>query len=186
MPVRALAPALLAALALAVAACGGGGDGSARAATPVQVRLRTPTDGGTVTQRHVTVRGTVSPAGAEVRIMGRLAEVAAGAFAMDVALERGGNVIDVSATRPGSAPAFTTARVTYDDRVTVPPLVGRDPDRAKNRLEDLGLQVDSRHGGPFYDGLLSGDPEVCSARPAAGARLRPGTTVALVWARRCD
>jgi hypothetical protein len=177
----------LLALPLAVAALAGCGDRGAASGSAPQVRLRmsSPADGRTVHASTVEVRGTVRPRGARVRVAGRAAAVEDGAFAVTVPLATGANVIDVAATRPGARTALAALRVVRDDRVTVPALVGDDPDVARARLRELGLEVREERGGGFFDRLLPGASEVCASRPDAGARLARGARVTVVWAKRC-
>lgn len=181
MPRPAFAAPVLAAAVLA--ACGGAGNhaGGGR----VQLRLDSPRDGAVVRAAVVEVRGTVRPSGAVVQVAGRPAGVSGGHFSVVVPLSSGANVIDVSATADGAAPALAALRVVRDDRVTVPALVGRDPDVAQAHLEDLGLRVSRRRGGSFFDPLVPAAPRVCSVTPRAGSRLERGARVTLVWARHC-
>jgi Glucodextranase, domain B/PASTA domain len=170
------------ALAAPLAACGGGNAG---AGGHVQLHLASPGDGAIVRAAVVEVRGTVRPRGAAVEVAGQAAGVSNGSFSAVVPLSSGANVIDVAATAPGARPAIAALRVSRDDRVTVPSLVGSDPDFARARLEDLGLKVKRERGGSFFDPLIPAAPRVCSVTPKAGSRLDRGARVTIVWARHC-
>ena len=105
---------------LAVVGCGGDDPPVQRALVPVVLEVAEPSDEAVVRADSVQVRGTVSPPGAAVRVAGRAAEVDGGSFAAKVALEPGANVIDVTATARGRAPALTALRVTRDCRSRCP------------------------------------------------------------------
>jgi hypothetical protein len=179
-------PALAATLAAAtaLAACGGTTE-RPRPAAHVHLSLDGPSDGAVVRGTVVEVRGTVRPRGAAVEVGGRPAEVTGGAFSAIVPLSSGANVIDVAATARDARPVTAAVRVQRDDRVTVPALVGGDPDVAQARLEDLGLKVRIKRGGDFFDPLVPASPKVCEVRPGRGSRVEPGTVVTVVWARLC-
>jgi hypothetical protein len=168
--------------AAGLAACGG-----AKADPPARVRLalNSPGDGAVVRGDIVEVRGTVRPSSASVEVAGHPAAVSGGAFSVVVQLGAGTNVIDVAATAPDARPALAALRVTRDDRVTVPALAGQDPEVAQARLEGLGLKVDRRRGGSFFDPLIPAAPRVCAIHPRSGTRLNRGSHVTMVWARRC-
>ena len=175
-----LAAVVLAAAGLA--ACGGAKtDPPAR----VQLSLDSPGDGAVVRGDIVEVRGTVRPRGASVEVAGHRAAVDGGAFSVVVPLGAGTNVIDVAATAAHARPALAALRVTRDDRVTVPALAGQDPDVAQARLEGLGLKVDRRRGGSFFDPLIPAAARVCTIHPRAGTRLNRGSHVTMVWAHHC-
>jgi len=178
----ALAAALVAATALM--GCGATTQ-RPRPVTHVRLSLAGPSDGAVVRGTVVEVRGTVRPSGAAVEVAGRPAQVSGGAFSAIVPLETGANVIDVAATARDARPAVAALRVQRDDRVTVPVLVGADPGVAQTKLEDLGLKVDLKRGGDFFDPLVPAAPRVCTVRPRQGSRLARGTLVTVVWARLC-
>jgi hypothetical protein len=182
VPRLALALAALSAAAL-LAACGGSAKRSGSA--HVRLSLASPGDGVVVRAAVVEVRGTVRPATAAVEVAGRPAAVKGGAFDVVVPLDTGANVLDVAATAAGARPAVAALRVRRDVRVTVPDLVGSDPDVAQARLENLGLQVSRERGGGFFDPLIPEAPRVCSLSPRAGSRVDPRSQVTLVWARHC-
>jgi hypothetical protein len=174
---------LLLAAGLALSACGE----TPRPATEPRVKLKldAPDDGGSILTERVAVRGTVTPADAAVRVAGEDADVSDGAFAAEVALQPGGNVIDVTATSPGRRPATDAVRVTRDMRVAVPNVVGRKPEDADAALRKTGLTSVEERGGSWIDRLLPGGIEVCATRPAAGTLLDKGTRVTLETARDC-
>jgi hypothetical protein len=171
--------------ALALAACGDGGGGGAGGTSRVELSLASPGDGTVVRAAIVEVRGTVRPSGAAVEVAGRAAAVRGGQFDAVVPLSVGANVIDVAADAPGARPAVLALRVQRDDRVTVPQLVGDDPDVVQAHLEDLGLKVRSQRGGGFFDPIIPEAKRVCSLSPGPGSRVEPGTRVKMVWARHC-
>lgn len=121
--VRLLAPAAVGIAALALAACGsgsgndGGNAGQSQAAQrtpsqPLKVQVTYPSDGTEVDTKTVKVRGTVTPAGASVAVLGQPAKVANGSFAAKVRLaDMGDNPIDVVATKAGLAPGNATVTV---------------------------------------------------------------------------
>jgi hypothetical protein len=174
---------LLLAAGLALSACGE----TPRPATEPRVKLKldAPDNGGSILADRVAVRGTVTPADAAVRVAGEDAEVSDGAFTAQVALQPGGNVIDVTASSPGQRPATDAVRVIRDMRVPVPKVVGRTPDDAVTALRTAGLTSVEERGGSWIDRLLPGDIEVCATRPEAGVLLDKGSRVTLETARNC-
>jgi hypothetical protein len=175
---------LLLAAGLALCACGE----APRPATEPRVKLKldAPDNGGSILADRVAVRGTVTPADAAVRVAGEDAEVSDGAFTYQVALQPGGNVIDVTATSPGRRPATDAVRVIRDMRVPVPNVVGRTPEDAVTALRTAGLTAVEERGGSWIDRLLPGGIEVCATRPGAGVLLDKGTRVTLETARNCS
>ena len=158
---------LLLAAGLALGACG---DTPRPATEPrVKLKLEAPDNGGSILAARVSVRGIVTPADAAVRVAGEDAEVSDGAFTAQVALQPGGNVIDVTATAAGRRPATDALRVVRDMRVAVPKLVGRTPEDAAAALRAAGLTAIEERGGSWIDRLLPGGIEVCATRPEAGA-----------------
>lgn len=151
----------------------------------MRLEVSAPADTAIVRERTLDVSGRVSPASAQVRVMGRRAQVVGSTFKAVVALEDGPNVIDVAATARGRSAALTAFRVTHEDRVRVPDLAGVADDDVKAEIGPLGLKVESEDGGGFLDGLLPGDPVVCEQEPAPGTEVRRGTTVRVVVARSC-
>lgn len=171
--------------ALGLGACG---DAPAPAGPEprVRVELTSPADGGVVRADRVRVHGTVSPAGAQVQVLGRdVAVQDGGDFTAQVALQPGANLVDVAASAHDRRGGFAVLRVVREVRVAVPALDGRDADAARAELERLGLAVALEDGGGFLDPILPGDPSVCRTDPEAGAFLRPGTRVTVVVARDC-
>jgi hypothetical protein len=151
----------------------------------VRLEISAPVDTAIVRGRMLDVSGRVSPASAQVRVMGRRAQVVGGTFSAVVPLEQGPNVIDVAATARGRAAALTAFRVTWEERVRVPDLAGVVVDDVKAEIGPLGLKAESESGGGFFDGLLPGEPVVCEQKPAPGTEVRRGTTVRVVVARSC-
>jgi hypothetical protein len=182
-----LVPAVLAAVVTAAAVgCGGdGNDRAARAAAPVRLDVKAPTDSAVVRADVVEVRGTVAPAGAAVRVLGKAAHVSGGSFSTEVPLAPGANVIDVIATARGRGPAMTAVRVTREVPVEVPDLARMDVEEAEERVADAGLKLDVEEGGGLIEDLLPGEPGVCDQEPAAGTEVRRGTTVRVVVAKSC-
>jgi hypothetical protein len=180
LAVLAVAPTLL-------GGCGGG-DRSARAArgaAPVQLRVSEPADLASTRGSTVTVAGSVSPAGADVRVLGRPAEVVGGSFTARVPLRPGANVIDLFATARGRDPALTALRVTRDVAVTVPDLTHLTPDAARARVQRLGLRLHTENGGGLLEPILPGTTGVCTQDPGPGTQVRRGTQVAALVAKRC-
>lgn len=177
---------VIACLTAVTAGCGGDdGERAQRTPVPVELDVSTPADDSLVRDETVEVRGTVEPAGAAVRVMGRAAEVTAGAWSAEVALEPGPNVIDVMATARGRGPALTAVRVTRELNVEVPDLDGLEVPEAQERVADVGLELDVEAGGGLLDDLLPGEPAVCRQDPEPGAQVRRGTTVHVETARSC-
>lgn len=177
---------LICAVGVALGLVGCGADEESAAKAPrVRLDITSPLDLSTVRASTVEVRGRVKPAGARVRILGRPARVTGGGFAATVALESGANVVDVMATAAGRSPSMAAFRVTRDEQVSVPDLVGIGVDELTDRLDALGLKLDIERGGGFFDEFRGGDPAVCAQDPEAGTRVAPGATVHVVVARSC-
>lgn len=169
-----------------VGGCGGDGEPRAsRAPAPVQLVVSVPSDMAVVRDDSVAVQGTVTPARAEVQVLGRAAEVTGGRFTASVPLEPGANVIDVIATARGRETAMTALRVTREVPVTVPNLAGLDADEVESELRDVGLRADIDEEGDFIDEFLPQDPTACSQDPEPGAQVRRGTTVHVVVSKTC-
>jgi hypothetical protein len=179
--VRRLVPLLAAGLVLA--ACGE----EPRPASEPRVRLKldVPSDGRSVRADHVAVSGTVTPGDAAVRIAGADAEVDGGQFTAEVALEPGGNVIDITATAPGRRAATDAVRVMRDMRVEVPQLVGDEVEAALAALGDRDLRAVEERGGSWLDRLIPGPVTVCAMRPRAGTLVEPRSQVVLETGRDC-
>lgn len=176
-----------AACAAAVAAgCGGGGDGAPPAPRErVRLLVGAPAEGALVRGANVDVRGTVSPASADVAVLGRPALVTGGRFSAVVPLAPGVNIIDVAASARRRRPAFATVRVTRDVLVTVPDLTGVSEDEVQARLDPLGLKADVQREGGLLDVLRPGTRAVCVQEPEGGTRLRRGRTVRVIVAKGC-
>jgi hypothetical protein len=120
-----------------------------------------------------------------VRVLGRPAEVVAGAFTARVPLAPGANVIDLAATARGRDPALDAVRVTREMSIVVPDLTHMTPDDARARLAQLGLRLQTENGGGLLDGILPGTPGVCAQRPDPGTKVRRGSLVLALVAKRC-
>lgn len=175
--------ALLAVCVAALAGCGE--DAPDPPPRPVALTVLAPDDPETVEGSTIQVRGRVVPAASEVRVLGQDVDVAAGSFVVDVPLDEGMNLVDISAASPGRRPASTAIRVVRDPRVEVPAVEGASADEAVAQLKDLGFAVERRDGGSILDDLLGGDPQVCKQDPPAGTKLKRGSTVELITARNC-
>jgi hypothetical protein len=174
---------LLLVAGLALGACGE----TPRPATEPRVKLKldAPDNGGSILADRVAVRGSVTPADADVLVGGKDAEVSDGAFTAEVVLQPGGNVIDVTASSPGRRPATDAVRVVRDMRVRVPNVVRSAPDDAMAALRTAGLTGVEERGGSWIDRLLPGGIEVCATRPGADALVDKGTRVTVQTARDC-
>jgi hypothetical protein len=174
---------LVLAAGLTLVACG---DEQRPANEPrVTLKLDLPSDGGSVRAETVAVRGTVVPADAAVRVAGEDAQVDSGEFSAEVALQPGGNVIDVTATAPGRRPATDAVRVLRDMRVKLPPLVGEESDAAVEALRQLDLKATVNESGSWLDRVLGGAMEVCATNPTAGTLVEPRSTITLETAPGC-
>jgi Glucodextranase, domain B/PASTA domain len=152
---------------------------------PVQLNVSAPSDTAIVQGATAQVSGTVSPSGARVKVQGHLAQVSGNSFTSTVNLAQGPNVIDVAATARGRATALTAFRVTRDERVAVPELVGLALDDATKQAEQRDLKLTAERGGGFLDPLVPRGIHVCDQSPAPGKQVRRGTTVKLLVARSC-
>jgi hypothetical protein len=170
---------------LVLAGCGGKDPTAQKPRPPVNLRVSSPSDSALVLSSTVQVTGRVSPSTARVQVQGRPAQVSGGRFSSEVALEPGPNVIDVAATAHNRSAALTAFRVTREQRVTVPDLVGAGVDDAERRIERRGLVLERKRGGGFLDPLVPKGLGVCKQEPAAGSEVRRGTTVHVVVARAC-
>jgi beta-lactam-binding protein with PASTA domain len=170
---------------LFLAGCGGQDRTAEKPQPPVRLRVVSPSDTALVTGPTVRVSGSVSPSTAQVQVQGRSAQVSGGRFSSEVALEPGANVIDVAATARNRAAALTAFRVTREQRVTVPDLVGSGVDDAQRRIERRGLSLERKRGGGFLDPLVPKSLGVCEQEPAAGSAVRRGSTVRVIVARAC-
>ena len=183
-------PVLVLACLCAVAATGCGGDNkprrAQRPAPVVDLRIAEPADMATVRSETVEVKGTVTPAGAAVLVIGQRAPVSAGgSFTATVPLEPGANVIDVMATASGRTPALTAFRVTREMPVAVPDLGGKSEADVDKALAAVGLKPEIEKGGGLIEDLLPGDPAVCEQDPSAGTEVRRGSTVHVVLSKSC-
>jgi hypothetical protein len=169
-----------------LAGCGGsGGERTTQAPGRVRLQVTAPADGAVVRGDTVDVRGRVSPADAQVRVLGRPALVTRGDFTVVVPLDPGANVVDVAASAGRRTPAFTALRVTRDVTVTVPDLTGFVEDDLAAELDPLGLTASVQRAGGILEALRSGDRVVCEQRPRAGSRVRRGRAVRVLVAKHC-
>ncbi len=180
-----LGPLIAASLAVATLGGCGGDDPPPRPQKPVQLTIATPLDTAVVEGSRMQVRGTVSPPGARVRVQGRRARVSGGEFISSIKLAHGANVIDVAATASGRAAALTAFRVTRQERIAVPDLLGLSVDDAESEAGRLDLKVETERGGGFLDSLVPAAIAVCEQSPQPGTRVLRGTTVQLLVARSC-
>jgi Glucodextranase, domain B/PASTA domain len=183
--VRLSAWLVAAGLALAASSCGSADSATTRTLRPVLLSVTAPVDAVTTQGATLTVRGSVDPPDATVRVLGQPAEVVAGSFSAQVSLDPGTNVIDLAATAPRRGPALTAVRVTREMPVTVPDLSGLTPDDARAKLAALGLKFDEQDAGGLLEQLIPGTPGVCDQEPAAGTEVRRGTLVHVMVAKRC-
>jgi hypothetical protein len=169
--------------AVAVAGCGA----DARPATSPRVKLdlAAPTDGGKLRAETVAVRGTVVPSGAAVVVAGQPAKVDGGTFTATVALQPGGNVIDVSASSPGHRPASDALRVVRDMRVELPKLAGYDEADAFSRLKELGLRPVEERTDNWLQRLIPGGVNVCATAPRGGTLVQPHSRVTVLVSKSC-
>ena len=184
MPMRTRTLAAAAAVALAAGGCGDD-PGPPRDEPTVRLTLTGPADAGVTRSETVEVSGSVKPAGAAVRVLGREVGVEGGEFRTEVDLEPGANLIDVAASANGRRPDFAALRVVFEARVALPDVVGRDADTAREELEGLGLEVEAEDAGSLLDPILPGDPKVCEMEPEPGTRVLPGSAVTVRIARDC-
>ena len=179
-----LVPLCTATLSAAViTACGGDGGPPP---PPVRLAITAPHDLDVVHEDRVDVEGTVRPTTATVSIEGHKASVGdGGAFRTSVSLQAGTNVVDVLASAGRARPVLTAVRVRRQVTVRVPDLVGLSVDDARAQLDAAGLKADVQRDDSIIDRLLPGAPTVCSADPAAGGEVDPGTTIHLVASKQC-
>ena len=177
--------ACCAALAV-VGGCGGEDKAPPKPARPVALTIAQPGDTATVESGTVYVRGTVEPATAQVRVLGRPASVSGGSFNIQVPLEPGANVVDVIASAPSRAPMLTAFRVTREVLVVVPDLSGEDVGDAEDSLKGLGLKIDARRGRTASStACCPARRRVCTQRPEPAEKVHKGTTVQVVAAKGC-
>jgi hypothetical protein len=174
--------------AAAATGCGGGNEPrrAQRPSPPVALQVNEPADMTTVRSETVEVKGTVTPAGASVLVVGQKAPVSGGgSFTATVPLEPGANVIDVMASAAGRTPALTAFRVTREVPVTVPDLGGKSEADVDRALAAIGLKPEVEKGGGLIEDLLPGDPAVCQQDPSPGTQVRRGSTVHVVVSKSC-
>ena len=180
---RLAIPTGAACAALLLGGCGGGDDPPTAPQERVRLQVTAPADGARVRGGTVDVEGSVSPATADVAVLGRPALVSQGRFTVVVPLDPGVNVVDVAASARSRRSAFAALRVTRDVDVTVPDLT--DVVEIDGCLEPLGLHAAVEVGGDIFDVLRSGPRRVCEQDPAPGTKVRRGREIAVVVAKRC-
>jgi len=175
--------AVLLAAGLLLTACGE----APRPVAEVRVKLKLdlPSEGASIRDDQVEVRGTVTPADATVQVAGEDAQVDGGQFIAAVPLDPGDNVIDVTASSPGRRPAAEAVRVERDMRVQVPSVAGQTFDEASAALKKVGLKATEQRGGSWLDRVLGSEFHVCTATPVAGSLVNPNTSVTLATAPDC-
>lgn len=172
-----------AAASVALAGCGEGEP--ERPPRPVEMTIEAPGDATVVRDDSIEVRGTVRPAGADVRVAGEPADVSGRSWKASVELEPGGNVLDVAASADGRIAAVEAIRVVREMPVSVPDVKGLTPDEARDELAALGLETALEERRGLLDDLLPGELGVCDSSPEAGEAVRPGATVTLTVAKVC-
>jgi hypothetical protein len=175
---------LLIMAALVIAGCGADTP-PPKPQKPVQLSVSAPSDTAVVQGATAQVSGTVNPPGARVKVQGRLAQVSGGTFTGTAKLAQGANVIDVAATARGRATTLTAFRITREERVAVPELVGLSLDDARTQAEQRDLKLSAQRGGGFLDPLVPRGIHVCDQSPAPGKQVKRGSTVELLVARSC-
>jgi hypothetical protein len=182
-------PPILALACLAAVAAGCGGADQRRTTRPpaaVELKVSEPRDMTSVRAESVDVRGTVSPAGAAVTVLGQRAPVTGGGtFTAMVPLRPGANVIDVLATAQGRGPALTAFRITREVPVNVPNLDGKSVEEVRDMLDRLGLRAEIEETGGLLEDLLPGSPTVCDQDPGPGSQVRRGTSVHVTVSKSC-
>jgi Glucodextranase, domain B/PASTA domain len=152
----------------------------------VRLELRSPADGTRVTGSSITLRGTVSPAAAEVRVFGRRASVRRdGTFSARVSLRAGVNLIDVLASLPHASGAMSALRVERYVLVAVPQVLGDSPSDAEAALRAAGLVPEPHSTDNALSSLFPLPVQVCSMSPQPGTEVSPGSTVTLSTAKVC-
>lgn len=96
--------------------CGSSGGPADRGVTVVAI---SPANGSTSRADEIPVRGTVTPANAEVQIQGQPAAVGNGVFTGRAHLHSGKTSIDIIASAPGTAPGSATISVTLATKKAV-------------------------------------------------------------------
>ena len=109
---------LTAALCAVLSGCGLG-TRSAPSQPPVSLSLIAPTDGATVGVRDIVVTGTVSPAGATVRVLGSSVTVHHGTFTRSLRLAQDTTSIPVTATAAGYLSARQQVTVHFSRPLAV-------------------------------------------------------------------
>ena len=177
-------------LTLVIPAFGAGLTACGRAAPSrvptVRLELRSPADGTRVTSSSITVSGSVSPARAEVRVVGKPASVQPdGSFSARVSLRAGVNLIDVLASLPRASGATSALRIERYVLVAVPQVTGDNPNSAEAALRAVGLVPRVQSADDPVESLLPLPDQVCSVSPQPQTQVSPGSTVTLSTAKLC-
>ncbi len=180
---RRSVPAILLVASVALAGCGD--NEPERPPRPVQVTVEAPGDAAVVRTDSVELRGSVRPAGADVRVAGKKADVEGTSWRVSVELEPGGNVVDVAASAENRVAAVEAVRVVREMPVAVPDVKGLTPEEAQDELAALGLSMEVEERRGLLDGLLPGELGVCDTSPEAGEPVRPDATVTARVAKVC-
>lgn len=174
-------------LVIALAAPGCSADSPPAPPPPERVRLNVtaPADNAIVRDDTVRLTGRVTPSTSEVRVLGDDVPVQDGTFEATVPLDVGTNVVDVLASQGRRRPAMAAIRITRQEQVRVPDLIGLSADEARDQLAELGLRPRIEEGGSILDDLLPVDTTVCSTSPDAGTEVDGGTEVEVVVSKLC-
>jgi hypothetical protein len=155
------APRIRAVLAVmivaALPACGGAADEPK--AEAVRVQVIAPPDGSSVGSERVTIRGTVSPADANVQILGNAVQVGNGVFTGSVPLHVGSNTIDIVASAPNATPTSVTINIRRVASASAAP-----KPRAQNSAPPLAAARDC--GGGVIAGARTSCPFAENVRAA--------------------
>lgn len=181
---RCRAPFLLVIASLA-AGCSGEDPAPPPPLERVRLNVVAPADNAVVRDDAVRLSGRVTPSTADVLVAGDEVAVRDGRFEATVALDVGGNVIDVMASSGRRRPAMAAIRVTRQVPVRVPELRGQSADEARDLLAGLGLRPRIREEGNILDDLLPIDATVCSTDPEAGTEVEGGAEIEVVISKLC-
>jgi hypothetical protein len=164
---KAAAGAVVAIPALALASTGCGttpAEIPAAVATPpkmVKVALLSPSAGTVTSAGRVMVRGTVSPANAQVLVQGRQAAVGDGVFTATATVHRGHTTIDVIATASGATPGSTRVEISRPRKKASPQPVPAVNVTAVVPAPTVVPAVAPASSGNCGDGLSAGPNTTC-------------------------
>jgi hypothetical protein len=184
--VRAASATVVAVLCAALLLSGCGTAAGPPPGPRVTLKLSAPADGSRVSASTATVAGTVRPVRARVAVLGRAVPVSRdGHFSITIGLSPGTNLIDAEASFARSTGAVAALRVVRFLLVTVPQVVGENPDDATDALKALGLSVKVQGSSDPFNFIIPGSNKVCSITPLAGAHVDPGATITLKTSKIC-